>query len=323
MKDKLVSVIVPVYNVEKYINRCIESILFQSYSNIEIILIDDGSTDNSGNICDLYKKKDKRIIVIHKKNGGLSDARNCGLKKMSGDYVMFVDSDDYIDANMISFLMNDMLINDSDISICSYYYINEHKKEKPTFKQNKFVSKKPDLFYNLYNEYSGITVSSCMKLYKSSIFKNLKFTKGVIHEDEIIVLDILKKINKISYNLEPLYYYELREGSITRKFDIRKLDVLPYMDKRIEYFKQIKCNQLVQMTEYKKLNIQMVLLQDYYRYNSENSNFTNIKMLKKEIKKVSKRCIIYKSLSKKSRINSLCAYIFPLEFYMKIKNKWR
>ena len=124
-QDELISVIVPVYNVEKYIDKCIKSIISQDYTNLEIWLVDDGSTDSSGEVCDKYAESDQRIIVIHKDNGGLSDARNVALDRMQGKYVLFIDSDDYIEKNYISYLY--MLLKDyqSDISICNFKYVNE------------------------------------------------------------------------------------------------------------------------------------------------------------------------------------------------------
>ena len=126
MKD-LISVIIPVYNVDKYLERCIDSVIVQTYSNLEIILVDDGSNDDSGIICDRYAKFDDRIKVIHKKNGGVSSARNEGIKYCNGKYIGFVDSDDYIDSTMYEYLYNLLISNDADISCCDFFIINEGK----------------------------------------------------------------------------------------------------------------------------------------------------------------------------------------------------
>lgn len=321
MNNSKISIIVPVYNVEKYLRRCIDSLIIQTYKNIEIILVDDGSKDDSGNICDLYKKEDKRIKVIHKENGGLSSARNAGLKKITGSFVMFVDSDDYVDKNIIQILYDEIISTNSDMSICSYYSVNNNIKTCPEFSCKKFVVENSNKFYNLYNEYSGVTVSSCMKLFDVKLFNNVFFTEGDIHEDEIIILDILKKAKRIAYNLEPLYYYEMREGSITKKFDIRKLDVLYYMDNRIDYFKKINNKPLIQMTKYKKLHIMLSLVEDFYNYKGQKSDFNNFNKIKKQIKLNSLKCIFYSNLSNRSRINSLIAFVFPLSVYCIIKKR--
>ena len=138
--EDVVSVIVPVYNVEQYIRKCIESILNQTYNKMEIILVDDGSTDNSGIICDEYSKRDKRIKVIHKINGGLSDARNAGLDICTGDYIVFVDSDDYIKNNMIEMLHKDILEKRADISVCSYFFDNDGNIKRKNISTEKFVT---------------------------------------------------------------------------------------------------------------------------------------------------------------------------------------
>lgn len=140
--DKI-SIIVPVYNVEQYITRCIESITSQTYRNIEILLIDDGSTDNSGNICDEYQKKDSRVMTFHKTNGGLSDARNYGIKHASGQYLCFVDSDDYISKHMVEILYNNLIKYSADISACGFLTVHDGicgKKKAP--RKGKSIQKK-------------------------------------------------------------------------------------------------------------------------------------------------------------------------------------
>ena len=319
MNNKLITVIVPVYNVEQYLNRCIDSIINQSYKNLEIILVDDGSNDNSGLICDDYANNDNRIKVIHKINGGLSDARNAGLKVMSGDYIMFVDSDDFIDLDMVQILFNDLIKNKSDISICTFNSIINNEKRPFLFEKKYFVVSGVDKFYYLYNEYSGITVSSCMKLFSAKLFKNVFFEVGKIHEDEIIILDLLKSAKSISYVLEPLYNYEMRDGSITKKFDFRKIDLLPYIDLRIDYFKSINCNTLVEKTVYKKLSILLTLLIDYYRYDDSHLDDNDFVKVKSNIKSLSKSCLKYKSLSFKEHINSFFAYLVSPKMYYALK----
>ena len=128
--EELISIIVPIYRVEKYLNRCIDSILSQSYRNLEIILVDDGSPDNCSIICEEYAKKDKRIKVIHKKNGGLSEARNYGIEASTGDYIMFVDSDDYISKDMCKTLLINALENNADIVVCNFKEVYTDKVEK-------------------------------------------------------------------------------------------------------------------------------------------------------------------------------------------------
>lgn len=318
MSKNIVSIIVPVYNVEKYIERCLDSLINQTYSNIEIILVNDGSTDDSEIICNEYEKKDKRIKVLNKKNGGLSSARNAGLKIINGNYVMFVDSDDFVDLSIVETLLNNITETKSDISICSYYSIKGDNKSSPIFNNTKFIVNDNKKYYNLYNEYSGVTVSSCMKLFKSTLFNNIHFTEGAIHEDEIIIFELLKLAKKISYDLEPLYYYENRTGSITRKFDITKLKLIEFLNQRIDFFRMMNKNDLIQMTDYKILYTYTSLICDYYNYKNNYSDLNSIKAIRKNIKRKSIKCIFYKSLSIKSRINSLMLFLLPLKVYSRI-----
>lgn len=237
-KNELISIIVPIYNVEKYLPKCIESIINQTYKNLEIILVDDGSKDDCPKICDKYKKEDKRIKVIHKENGGLSDARNKGLEISKGKYLIFVDSDDYIDMHMVEKLYNDLIENNADISICNHYrdYQNGILEVK-NFPNKKVVVTKEEIFYNIYNNYSVPTIISWGKIYKKALFKNIRYPLGKLHEDEAIIIDILANTSRISYFDEPLYYYVQRQDSITKQFNLKRLDIIPIHESRIEKIK--------------------------------------------------------------------------------------
>ena len=142
MEQDLISVIIPVYNVEKYLKRCMDSVLKQTYSNIEIIIVDDGSTDTSGSLCDEYWKKDSRITVFHKENGGLSSARNFGLERVSGNYVCFIDSDDFIHENYISFMYDKIIKNDADICYCKSTKFTDDVQIKNEIENEKSKIKK-------------------------------------------------------------------------------------------------------------------------------------------------------------------------------------
>lgn len=214
MNNELISIIVPVYNVELYLEKCIDSILKQTYENIEILIIDDGSTDNSSKICDNYSKRDARIKVVHKDNGGLSSARNAGIGLMSGKYVAFIDSDDWIQDDYIYQLYKCALENKSDLvitglkNVYSYDYI-----EKYFNYESKAISKKEALKYMLHGE-NGIDVSACGKLYSVSIFKNIKYDIGKLYEDFLIFDKIVESADNISLSRYCGYYYYQRPGSI-------------------------------------------------------------------------------------------------------------
>ena len=217
--DDLISIIVPVYNVEKYLKKCVDSIINQTYKNIEIILVDDGSTDSSGKMCDDYKKVDKRIKVYHKKNGGLSDARNYGIDKSKAKYVGFVDSDDFITEDMYEILYNSIKKYDADISLARVIdcyddipEINNTDAKDCLFNKEEAIKK--------VMEAEEVSVHAVSKLYKKELFNDLRFEVGRTTEDGIIMIELLDKCNKIAYNSSCVYYYIHRENSITtRKFN--------------------------------------------------------------------------------------------------------
>lgn len=212
-----VSVIVPVYNVEKYLNKCIKSLLDQDFENYEIILIDDGSTDNSGRICDSYSSNYGNISVYHKKNGGLSDSRNYGIEKSSANYITFVDSDDYVTTDYISTLYELIHNNDADMSACSTFMTSE-KNLKRTYKEYnvKKIDSSEMLKVIFIKEY-GIGVSTWAKMYKKSLFDNIKFPVNKIHEDLLTTPFIVDKCRKIMITNVAKYYYNVRENSITTR----------------------------------------------------------------------------------------------------------
>lgn len=217
MKEDLISIVVPVYNVKIYLEECINSIIVQSYKNIEIILVDDGSTDESSKMCDEFAKKDNRIKVIHKKNGGLSDARNAGIDIAKGKYICFVDGDDYISKDYIESLYNNLKKYDVDISACGY--LEEYDNGKIINRNKKNVklnlNREDALKYLcIFGYYSN---SACNKLFKIELFNDIRFPYGEIFEDNKTMYKIFDKIKKLYYNSEEKYYYRQRVGSITKK----------------------------------------------------------------------------------------------------------
>lgn len=221
MREKLISVIVPIYNVEKYLPRCIESIINQTYKNLEIILVDDESPDNCGRICDEYMEKDARIKVIHQKNKGLSGARNSGIDIATGEYLAFVDSDDYIEPIMYETLYNDIQEHDAGMSICSRYYEFEdgHRVERYKLEQEVKVYSGKEAIVEM-NNYSSFDMSAWDKLYKRELFKEIRFPQGKLSEDFFIMFRLLDKARKVTFNPKPLYIYVQRNNSISRNTKI-------------------------------------------------------------------------------------------------------
>lgn len=268
----LISVIVPVYNVEQYLSRCVDSLLAQTYHNLEIILVDDGSTDNSGAICDLYSKKDKRISVIHKKNGGLSDARNVGIDLANGSYIGFVDSDDWIAQNMLETLLHNMIYYEADVSICRFKFTAD-EKEKEVAVQNET---------RIYDKYQAIDAMfidkvfashACNKLYKAHLFDNIRFPIGKIYEDQFTTYKIIWAANKIVYTNKQCYYYFIRNDSIARgNFDAKQFDVLDATDVIIDFFKE-RYPEIVKYVQYCWIDNYLYLLMNAIRQECDISGF--------------------------------------------------
>jgi len=238
--DKLVSVIVPVYNVDRYLGRCIKSIMQQSYRNLEIILVDDGSTDNSGTICDTFKETDDRIIVIHKENGGLSDARNAGIKMFTGEYVTFIDSDDYVSPDMISLMLTVLKQSSCQIVQCEFV-----RGKDDTY---KFTGNGKYKVYNKRNAFENrdVHVCVCGKLYEKSLIKGRYFPIGKINEDEYYTYKCVYESNRTAIMPDALYYYFQRSNSIMhKKKTYLNMDILDAFDERIKYFQDRKEERLV------------------------------------------------------------------------------
>lgn len=214
-KQPLISVIVPVYNVAEYLPECVDSIINQTYKNLEIILVDDGSTDACPDICDEYAKRDSRIRVIHKKNGGLSDARNAGLDICTGEWIGFVDSDDYIARDMYEKLYASAVEVQADVSVCQSIKDKNGKLSYYKYKRETEVLSSMEEMINRMFCGGTQTISACLKLYRKTIFSNLRFPVGKTNEDAFLILSILEKISKMVIIPHALYYYRLRIGSIT------------------------------------------------------------------------------------------------------------
>ena len=231
MSEPLVSIIVPVYNVEEYLNKCISSIICQTYSKLEIVLVDDGSKDRSGELCDIWAEKDKRIKVIHKANGGLSSARNAGLEMINGKYVMFVDSDDVLSENIVQLLYNVIENTGSDVAICDVVHI--FQGEEYVFEEDDatIILESKDAIKEMWYQKSFLP-SAWGKLYNARIFKDIRFTENRLFEDIDIMHEIFWQANKVAYTKTKLYGYVHREKSITNQvFSKRDADILIIADK--------------------------------------------------------------------------------------------
>lgn len=241
----LISVVVPVYNVQKYLEKCVQSIIAQDYKNLEIILVDDGSTDESGKICDSLADRDNRIKVIHKKNGGLSSARNAGIDIATGNYIGFVDSDDFIEKEMYSILMENIKKYDSSISICSFKYVFDNGKEYSNFKVKKEYSFEFFDAIKEMNTFEKFDMSACTKLFDMKLFENIRFPEGKLSEDFYIMYKLFERSRKVSYTTLPLYNYFQRKNSITKSkrinhdFEKAAFEQMKYLEDKYPELKDI------------------------------------------------------------------------------------
>ena len=249
----LISVIIPVYAVEKYLKRAVDSVLKQTYRNLEIILVDDGSPDECPAICDAYAKKEARVRVVHKENGGLSDARNAGLDIAGGDYIAFLDSDDYYAPFFIEVLYNEIVRTGAQVALCRYEVTEALSPEEgpdfdavlKAYRSGEADCKEYDRRQMLLNQYDALCpdatyfIVAWNKLYKASLWKSVRFPKGKIHEDEATTYRIFDKITKGVYVDMPMYAYFSMPDSITRaKFSTRRLQWFDALDDRIVFLSE-------------------------------------------------------------------------------------
>lgn len=295
----LISIIVPVYKVEQYLPRCIVSLLGQTYKNIEIILVDDGSPDGSGAICEEYANKDERIKVIHKRNGGASSARNAGLDVARGKYVCFVDSDDYVSSRFIERLYTLLLENDADIAQCECIRTKEDLVEFDDLNAGADVLDIVQILKHLhaYDESRDPFVVVWSKIYKRDLFRNIKFTEGMICEDEVIAPKLFYESKKTVIFKEKLYAYFMSDDSVMRSgFSIKRVDILYALAERMEFYLDKQLIEFYKMDLLSYLSIAVSLL----------PKITDEK-IKKEIKK-NIRKYHYKMLKKDFSLKTKIRY---------------
>ena len=247
-EQPLVSVIVPVYNVERFLDRCVHSLTSQTYRRLEIILVDDGSPDGSPKLCDEWAKRDEHIRVIHKPNGGLSDARNAGLDVMHGDFVAFVDSDDYVEPDYVERLYAG--IGDADMSVCSIICEDSNgiaQPENTAVTDAPTVIKSEEYLHRAMLDWRLVVVWN--KLYRASAWESLRFPVGRIHEDEYVLHQVADQCETINVLPDGLYHYVANDNSITHSdFSIKNLDCLDAWAWRMKYCAEKNYRQCVAST---------------------------------------------------------------------------
>lgn len=311
---EMVSVIIPVYNVESYLVKCLNSVINQSYSNIEIILVDDGSTDKSSEICDAYAKNDDRIQVIHKINGGLSEARNVGIDYAKGQYITFIDSDDYIAKDYIEYLYNMLIQDDADISIVSnkkvwndYEKLDELKMKKRSFQSIEAIE---DLLYQKH-----IDNSAWGKMYKKSLFNQIRYPIGKLYEDLGTTYRVFYNADRIIWCNQQKYYYFQRNNSImNQQFSLKNLDRID-ISQQIMGFVQEKAPQIESAAICRFFISNIQVLRELPL--NEKQYQPTVRVIYQNMKKYRKYVIFDKRAKLINRIIALCSYL-PLCFIQKL-----
>lgn len=316
---ELVTVIVPAYNVEQYIERCIDSLLNQTYSNIEILVIDDGSTDNTGGLIDNLSAADKRIVGYHKSNGGLSDARNYGLDRMNGSYVTFIDSDDFVSNDYIEHLMSIIHNKNADIAIVQALVFSEEGNIKSKNDYDFAIVSCEEAVRRMLIR-NGITHSACGKLYKSKLWEKIRFPYQRLFEDYLTIFDVFSKASYIAISNAKIYYYFQRAGSIMHTQCNKKTvsivratqEVTPRI---IEYWPEL---------ELEALDLQMALCMKCYQsiINYNQKEFVETQKTIKDIRNKNLFKLIFtQKIPYKDKFKMLLSFCSP-NLYVKIYNRF-
>lgn len=278
----LISIIVPVYNVEEYLADCMESVLKQSYTNLQVILVDDGSTDRSGLVCDRYAERDSRIQVIHKRNGGLSDARNAGLDIAEGDYIVFTDSDDFLHRDYLKVQYENLVQADADMAVCDYHMYDTGQSVCNGLSNRISVVEEKDITAQLY-ENPGMLIVAWNKLYKRFLWDGIRYPVGRLHEDEAVIHEILVRCKRIVLTDAKLYYYRQRENSIMGQVSDKSIqDAVYAYQRRISFFAEH--NMPVDEAQAQR-NLLLYLREQYDAAREKKDNKERLKLVRVELGK--------------------------------------
>lgn len=317
MRRKKVSVIVPVYNVESYLEECINSLMSQDYYNLEIILIDDASTDNSPFLCDKAAMIDERIKVIHKQNGGAASARNVGLNVMSGDYVCFVDSDDYVEKDYVQKLVENLEKANADVAVCGFWYLYKNYEEKNGQLNKTKVMSQIDFLKNFLTDWTSGLIWN--KIFCSDVVRDIRFEEGHKIDDEFFTYKVIMKCQKIVMFETPLYYYRMRASSVmSSSFKYQKqiiLDRVEYITERFDLVTK----------EYPELRLVYIedLTDNLIRLWRMSGEFSDIRSKLKRIIKKYIKLILTAKISTKLKYAFVCTILFERKqaHYKEVKKK--
>lgn len=285
-----ISIVVPVYKVEEYLSRCVESILSQTYNDFELILVDDGSPDDSGKICDGYADRDTRVKVIHQKNAGLSAARNAGIEwtltNSNSEWISFIDSDDWIHPRYLELLLNAAIETQSSVSICAFI---KTENDEPDIAMDKFnyklISTQEFFINNNVN-----AVIACAKLYKKDAFSDIRFPIGKLHEDEFTTHKVLFKYENISFIEAGMYYYYINPESIMNSnWSPKRLVILDAIKSQREFFKERNMTNVYNFCIKKYILCLDAQIMNIKKSNNTELEKTYLPKLEKELRKYLKK----------------------------------
>lgn len=319
MRNELISIVVPIYNVEKYLDKCIKSIVDQTYANLEIILVDDGSTDSSGRICDKYAESDERVYVLHQKNGGRSAARNAGMDRASGDYLMFVDGDDWIDDNCLEEVYNFFGTETEMVVFRERRIYADKVEDNGSDKYMNFLGNEPLEFYvNGYKDFQKYN-SVCGKLYRNSLIKNIRFEEGRYYEDIMFTTRVYAACRNCIYLDKAYYNYNIATDSSITYMGVNELtfrDEIPLFYEKEIFLSDIGRKDLAERYSFFKYQ----RLISYYEECMRNSEFVYanriagiIKTDKSVIRKIVKKEYVsgyYRTYLRLFLMNSKSAFLF-------------
>lgn len=322
--EDLISVIVPVYNVEKYLKRCVDSILNQTYKNLEIILVDDGSPDKCGEICDEYAEKDGRVKVIHKENGGLSDARNVGIDIAKGKFISFIDSDDYVEKEYVKVLYSAIIKDKTDMAIGAHKVIYEGGSVLEKATQEESVLQPEEVLNRILYD-NGIDLSAWAKLYRRELFKDICFPKNRLFEDAATTYKLVDRSKKISIISKSIYNYVIRKNSITgESFSEKKMDLIISTQEMCNYIK-VKYPRLEKACDRRLMYAYLSTLSQLAISKTKFPNEKNILM--NYIKKNKKNILKDKNVPKRDKLGIFSAsfgfkvYALLWKIYLKITRR--
>lgn len=327
-EQALISVIVPVYNVEAFLPRCVESLLHQSYENIEILLIDDGSTDTSGELCDQYAARDSRVRVLHQDYFGVSDARNKGLDMSRGDYIVFLDSDDEAHPDYVGKLYHTLLENELDIAQCCLIRIRNGKRiNEGEVREGVRIFSGLDMQMKTFSRDRYFTMCLCGKLFKKELFEGLRFPVGRINEDESLIYLLMFRAQRVGVIDDYLYYYHFNRDSITEKrYNIHRLDCFYMLEEKYAFYQEHGLEAFADKTANEYFS-QMAVV--FTHKKSETNDYAEIRKKAKQLYKKDRKEILEKAKLEKPRnlflklsylsVYFVALYGILLKYYLKKK----